>query len=198
MALVPVTYVVSQTTAYNENSEQQHTNCSSTKIKSSTVLLCGKGSILADGNRGNINSRDGLQNSELQQFFIWNNGRPNIAPFVSIVFEKKIIPHSIDLYFHFSPQHYINIPEITLYWSNKDPVDRQNVLPFQRTAYLVGSGIYKYKTILEINDITPFTYMQMKMKALKTNTSNSNDHWIFLSEIKVYANRTKGTVINKT
>ena len=71
-----------------------------------------------------------------------------------------------------------------------------NVLPFQRMVYIVSSGIYKYKAILEINDVTPFTYMQIKTKALKINTSTSNDHWIFLSEIKVYANKIKGTVIN--
>ena len=66
-----VTYIVSQTTAYKENSDQsQHTNCSITKIKSSTVLLRGKGSILVDGNRVKINTQDGLQPSELQQFII--------------------------------------------------------------------------------------------------------------------------------
>ena len=102
----------------------------------------------------------------------------------------------VDLYFHFSPQSYINIPEITLYWSDTDPFDTQNVLPFQRMVHIVGSRIYKYKAILEINDVTPFTYMQIKMKALKINTSTSNGHWMFWSETKIYANKTKGTVIN--
>lgn len=160
-------------------------------MNSYTVLLCGGESILADDNKGNINIRDGLQSFELQQFFVWNISRPNTLPFVSIVFEDKMIPHSVDLYFHFSPKILkIDIPKITLYWSNENPLDSKNVLPFQRMAYLIGNGMYKYKVILETNDTTPFTYMQIKMEP-------TGDSWIFLSEIKVYAEKTEGTVANQ-
>ena len=158
-------------------------------MESNTVLVCGGGSILADGIKGNINTKDGLQTFELQQFFVWNIGHPNTVPFVSIVFRDAIIPHSIDLYFHFSPDDLkINIPKITLYWSNNDPLDTRNILQFQRMAYQIGSGMYKYKAILEINKTTPFSYIQIKMEP-------ALDSWIFLSEIKVYAKKTEGIVI---
>ena len=189
LTLIPVTYVVFPTTAYNENAEQQHTNCSNSKMESSTVLVCGGGSILADGIKGNINTKDGLQTFELQQFFTWNIGHLNTLPFVSIVFGDAIVPHSIDLYFHFSPDDFrINIPKITLYWSNNDPLDTQNILQFQRMAYQIGSGMYKYKAILEVNNTMLFGYIQIKMEP-------AMDDWIFLSEIKVYAKKTKGIVI---
>ena len=191
LALIPVTYIALPTTAFNDDAEQQYTNCSITEMESNTVLICGGGSILADGNKGNINTKDGLQTFELQRFFVWNAGRLNTVPFVSIVFEDMIIPHSVDLYFHFSPDDFrINIPKITLYWSNNDPLDTQNILPFQRMAYQIGSGMYKYKAILEINNTTSFSYMQIKMEP-------AMDNWIFLSEIKVYAEKTEGIVINK-
>lgn len=193
LALIPVTYIVFPTTGYNENLEQQHTNCSNISMQHYTVLLCGEGSILGDGNKGSIDTQDGLQTSELQQFFIWNVGYLNTIPFLSIIFENKIIPHSIDFYFHFSPQDLkINIPKITLYWSNKNPLDSEHILPFQRMAYLVGNGMYKYRTILEINGTNPFSYIRVKMEPMEIYS----DNWIFLSEIKVYAKKTEGTEIN--
>ena len=191
MELIQATYIILPTTAYNENtSEQQHTNCSNDNIESFTVLACGERSILADGNKGSINIKNGLQAYELQMFLIWNGGQLNTIPFVCIVFEDTIIPHNVDLYFHFSPDLRINIPKITLYWSNTDPLDTKNILQFQRMAYQIGSRMYKYKAILEKNHTIPFNYLKIQMEI-------AGDNWIFLSEIKVYAKKMQGTVINK-
>ena len=159
-----------------------------------SILLCGKGSILADGNKGSIDAKDGLQTSELQQFFIWNVGRLNPIPFLTIIFENKIIPHSIDVYFYFSPYDLkINIPNIYLYWSNKSPLETQNILSYRRVAYQERNGMYKFKAILKTNDTAPFTYILMKMRPMEIY----NDNWIFLSEIKVYAYKTEGIAINR-
>ena len=187
-----MTYVAFPTAEYDKNYEQQHVNCSNTTIKSSTFLQCGEGSILADDNKGNISTLDGLQTSELEKFFIWKASSLDPLPFVTVVFENRIIPHSIDLYFHVSAQNSINIPKIMLYWSNTNPIESQNTLPFQRIAYFIASGMYKYKAILMTNNVTPFTYMQIKMEP----TNNKNYNWIFLSEIKVHVSKAKGTIIN--
>jgi len=190
LELIQVTYIILPTTAYNENtSEQQHTNCSDNNIESFTVLVCGGRSILADGDKGSINTKNGLQASELQLFLIWNAHHLSTLPFVSVVFEDAIIPQNIDLYFHFSPDLRINIPKIELYWSNTDPFDTKNILPFQRMAYQIGSGMYKYKAILEENHTIPFNYLKIQMELAGHN-------WIFLSEIKVYTKKTQGRVIN--
>ena len=189
LQLIPVMYVVFPTTAYNNANSGQHTNCSTTTIDSYTVLLCGGGSALADNIKGNINTKDGLQTNELQQFFIWNASGLDTVPFVSIVFEDRMVPHSVDLYFHSSENLNIHPPKITLYWSNKSPLDSENLLSFQRMAYFVGNGMYKYKMILNTNDTAPFQYLQIKMEL--------SGSWIFLSEIKVYGEKTEGTVIIK-
>lgn len=190
LQLIPVTYVVFPTTAYNNNANtEQHVNCSTTTMNSYMVLLCGGRSVLADNIKGNINTKDGLQANELQQFFIWNASHLDTVPFVSIVFEDRMMPHSVDLYFHFSKNLNIDAPKITLYWSNRSPLDSENVLPFQRMAYFVGNGMYKYKVILDTNDTDPFHYLHIKME--------QSGSWIFLSEIKVYGEKTEGTVITK-
>lgn len=189
LQLIPVTYVVFPTTTYNNADSEQHTNCSTTTMNSHKLLLCGGRSALSDDIKGNINTKDGLQKNELQKFFIWNASDLDTVPFVSIVFKERTMPHSVDLYFHSSKTLNIDAPKITLYWSNKSPLDSENVLPFQRMAYFVGNGMYKYKVILDTNDTAPFNYLKIKMEL----TGN----WIFLSEIKVYAEKTEGIGIVK-
>lgn len=195
LQLTPTTYLVFPPTPYHENSEQQYVNCSNITMKSYPILLCGRESILADGIKGSINKQDGLQMSELQQYFTWNVGRLNAMPFVSITFENKVVPHSVDLYFHFSPNDFnINIPKIKIYWSSKSPLTSENALPFQRMAYLIANGMYKYRVILQLNDTAaPFTYLLIKMEPTGPYTNN----WIFLSEIKVFAKKIEGKGVNK-
>jgi len=187
---VSFSYIASLT---NGREMKQHTNCSETKIETSAVLMCKEGSTLTDGNTGDINTQDGLQSDEKQKFFIWrvNNNAP--APFIIIDLKENVVLYSIELYFLSLSTSSINIPKLNLYWSSENSINPQHVLPFQRMAYFIGSGKYKYRAILNNTNIIPYIYVQMRqMQHIK------GDSWIYLSEMKVFTNGTKGEVFLKS
>ena len=187
---VSFSYITSLT---NGRETQQHTNCSETKIGTSAVLMCKEDSTLTDGNTGDINTQDGLQNDEKQKFFIWHVNNNVSAPFIIIDLKENVVLCSIELYFLSLPKSSINTPKLKLYWSSDNSINPQHILPFQRMAYLIGSGKYKYRAILNNTNIIPYIYVQMRqMQHLK------GDSWIYLSEMKVFTNGTKGEIVVKS
>jgi len=152
-----------------------------------SVLTCNEDSTLSDGNIGDSLS----QSNEEEKFFIWHVNNENTSPFISIDLKENVVPYSIEFYFLTVPKKLINIPKLNLYWSSDNPISPQHVLPFQRMAYLIGSGKYKYRAILNNTNTMPFIYVRMTQMRQHLKV----DSWIYLSEMKVFTNGTRGELV---
>ena len=151
------------------------------------VLACrGNNSRLADGSTGNLNLTGGLQISQLQDFYAWNNQRTPENPFVLYNFNTPVIITRIVITFALLQNYTISskIPIITMFVSDTNSNYPSRSIPVNYNDNNVpNTGVYHLELVPSVGE--PYRYWCVDMEP--PNGTN----WVIVSEVTLYQQLTQ-------
>ena len=171
--LSPSSYNTTRSHVFNGTQPSNEGCTNDVSNNKNITVICGQGSTLIDCDQG---YNDNADYSDLSNYFTWS-GATLVDQKVSIVFkfDQQINISRISLFFWNSPNDYILVPDVRMFWADHTMSLNEIEITYD-PLNITNDGLYRMN--VSVSDRRP-----LKLQYLTVEMINSQ--WTFLGEVQL-------------